>query len=210
MPDIEIPDEFVIEDPETLKVLGDPLRLQILEKTSQLNETGLLATAKQLAEELGELQTKLYYHLNLLEEHGLLVMAETALVSGIVERRYKVRARRFRAELDMDEGRTDLRQEEIDMMLGPLHSILDRTRTLAEESIQAGRVDDDESNEILDEMHIQLRVVHLMAKEADDLAERLQSLLLDFKSAPGSGRSPYAMTTVFLPIRSPDRGSDDD
>ena len=41
---------------------------------------------------LGTSQTKLYHHLNLMEEHGFLRVAETRLVSGIQERRYAAAA----------------------------------------------------------------------------------------------------------------------
>ena len=59
-------DEFVVKDLETMKVVTHPLRLQILEY--------LLAqprTVKEIAEEIGTTPTKLYYHINLLEKHGM-------------------------------------------------------------------------------------------------------------------------------------------
>lgn len=82
--------EYVVDDLETLKVLTDPLRLRILEAASSTP-----TTVKRISERLGVAQKKLYYHVNLLEERGLIVVVDTQIVSGIVEKWYQARARSF-------------------------------------------------------------------------------------------------------------------
>lgn len=72
-----------IGDPETLKVIADPLRLELL---SLLGEP---RTAKELAGALGVPTTRLYYHLRVLEGHGLIKVVSTRLVSGIEEKTYR-------------------------------------------------------------------------------------------------------------------------
>jgi hypothetical protein len=52
-------------------------------------------TAKELAQTLGTVPTKLYYHLNLLESAGIIRIAGERVVSGIVERSYRAVARTF-------------------------------------------------------------------------------------------------------------------
>jgi DNA-binding transcriptional ArsR family regulator len=75
--------EMVIGDVEQLKAISDPLRLRIIEL---MGEAPVRAwTAKELAERLGTKQTKLYHHLALLEERGFIRVAETRVVSGILE-----------------------------------------------------------------------------------------------------------------------------
>jgi DNA-binding transcriptional ArsR family regulator len=79
----------VVDDIDTLKALADPVRVTILQV--MMGRTGRSPrgwTAKELAAELGEPQTKLYRHIKHLEERGLLRVAETRLVSGIAEQRY--------------------------------------------------------------------------------------------------------------------------
>ena len=84
-----VPDEvFIVEDLETLKVLADPLRLRIRELMAHPT------TVKQVATELEMPPTKLYYHINLLEKHGLIVLVDTRIVSGIIEKHYQISARR--------------------------------------------------------------------------------------------------------------------
>jgi DNA-binding transcriptional ArsR family regulator len=79
-----------IEDVETMRVLADPLRLAILRVLMTDAEfRPPVMSAKELAAALDEPQTKLYRHLKQLEDVGLIVVAETRLVSGIVEQRYR-------------------------------------------------------------------------------------------------------------------------
>lgn len=88
--------EMVITDVEALKVISDPLRLKIVEHASL--DAPNAFTAKQMAAKLGTSQTKLYHHLNLLEEHGFLRVAETRTVSGILERHYVATAHAYRVD----------------------------------------------------------------------------------------------------------------
>lgn len=72
-----------VGDPETLKVIADPLRLELLSLLSEPK------TAKELAATLGVPTTRLYYHLRVLESHGLVKVVSTRLVSGIEEKTYR-------------------------------------------------------------------------------------------------------------------------
>lgn len=91
---------FTISDVETLKVLSDSLRLDIFLTISDLNRKGILATVKQVSDELNIAQAKLYYHIKLLENHHLIQVADTRIVSGIVEKQYHVTAQ----QVLIDEG----------------------------------------------------------------------------------------------------------
>jgi DNA-binding transcriptional ArsR family regulator len=79
----------LVDDAATFKAMADPLRLAILRRMMAAGPDGLRPwTAKELAADLAEPQTKLYRHIKHLEEGGLIRVAETRLVSGIVEQRY--------------------------------------------------------------------------------------------------------------------------
>lgn len=69
-----------------LKALADPLRLSILDVL--MEDTAQPLTVKEIATRLAEPQTKLYRHIRQLEKAGLIAVACTRLVSGIVESRY--------------------------------------------------------------------------------------------------------------------------
>ena len=81
-----------IEDPEALKVLYDPVRFKIV----SLLRDG--QTAKELAEELSRPLTSVYYHLNLLVEHGLAEVQEERISGRTVERVFRRAADEFVAQ----------------------------------------------------------------------------------------------------------------
>lgn len=74
---------------ETLKALADPTRLAILTALMRDARPPRVMSVKELAAELGEPQTKLYRHVKQLEAAGLIRVAASRLVSGIIERRYQ-------------------------------------------------------------------------------------------------------------------------
>jgi DNA-binding transcriptional ArsR family regulator len=75
---------------EALKALADPLRLRLLSALMRTREGALpVMSVKELATDLGEPQTKLYRHVKQLEAVGLIRVAASRVVSGIVEHRYQ-------------------------------------------------------------------------------------------------------------------------
>ena len=90
-----------VDDVDTLKVLADPTRLAILRQLMTGSPRDLpVLSVKELAERLDEPQTKLYRHVNQLAASGLIVVAQTRLVSGIVEQRYRT----GQLSLDLEPG----------------------------------------------------------------------------------------------------------
>jgi hypothetical protein len=59
------------------------------------------STVKRIAEKINKPATKLYYHFNLLEKHGLIVLVDTRIVSGIIEKHYQAAARVYRVAKDL-------------------------------------------------------------------------------------------------------------
>jgi DNA-binding transcriptional ArsR family regulator len=89
-----------IDSVEGLRALADPVRLAIL---SALEARGPddefpVMSVKEMAQRLAEPQTKLYRHVKQLEAAGLIEVAATRMVSGILEQRYRARQRDLRAE----------------------------------------------------------------------------------------------------------------
>lgn len=124
--------EFIVKDLETLKVLSDPLRIQILEHMGEPH------TVKQIGKELGIAPTKLYYHVNMLEEHGLISVTDTRVVSGILEKRYQLSAWRFRLAKELVTLSGAEAEQGVEAMLS---SIFDLTKADIIASIHAGLID---------------------------------------------------------------------
>jgi DNA-binding transcriptional ArsR family regulator len=87
-----------IDSVEELRALADPVRLAILSALNTHIRDGELPvmSVKELARRLGEPQTKLYRHVKQLEAAGLIEVAATRMVSGILEQRYRARQRDLR------------------------------------------------------------------------------------------------------------------
>lgn len=128
------PPELVLTDPEQLKAMGDGLRMRLVEVMSRRPRHGW--SVKELAEATGHGQTKLYHHVNLLVSHGIIRVAGTHLVSGIVERRYQVSGQVYRLD------RSLVRGADAPAAIGQLlDAAMEQTRSQILASVAAGRID---------------------------------------------------------------------
>jgi DNA-binding transcriptional ArsR family regulator len=78
---------------DILRAMADPTRLAILGVLMERRDELPVMSVKELAVRLGEPQTKLYRHVKQLEAAGLVRVAATRLVSGILEQRYQAAQR---------------------------------------------------------------------------------------------------------------------
>src|SRR6476659_4332264 len=104
--------ELVIADLDALRVIADPLRIQILQVTAEEPRT-----VKQIAGMVNIPPTKLYYHINALEEHGLLRVVSTRLVSGILEKQYRAAAMSMRFDRRLLASGTGAEDDALNLML---------------------------------------------------------------------------------------------
>lgn len=190
----ELKDRVVIDDLETLKVLSDPLRMQIIELMSYQART-----VKQLAKELETTPHKLYYHVKLLEDHGLIRVAETRMVSGIVEKHYQIVAKDIVVadgllSVSRPEGKSDVE--------ALISSILDGTKA---DFIRSFRVRTEGDIEVA-ERHpssATREMANLTREQAKAICEKLEELVREFESyddeVDQGGRQRYALTTLFYP-----------
>lgn len=84
---------YTIKDLEQIRLLSDPLKLQLLQAFAEGAKT-----TKQAAAELGESITKLYRHVDALHAAGLLEIAAEKQKRGTVERTFQAVAQRFEAD----------------------------------------------------------------------------------------------------------------
>ncbi|NOK61612.1 MAG: hypothetical protein GFH27_549313n20 [Chloroflexi bacterium AL-W] len=91
----QILEDMVLQDVETIKVFADERRLQIVQLMQQP------ATVKDVSAALQIPASKLYYHVNMLHEHGLIRVVQHNIESGIVEKVYQVAARQFKLQNPM-------------------------------------------------------------------------------------------------------------
>jgi DNA-binding transcriptional ArsR family regulator len=179
---------YVVKDLETLKVLSDPLRMDILRLISFTNIRGKFATVKDLAEELDMPATKLYYHINLLEKHGLILVGDTQIVSGIIEKRYQVVAEDISVHKHIIATDDSSEDEQIDQLLETLSSILDSAylnlkkslKTLNEQK-QREKSADAEARKKFD-LSFSNTEFFLTTRQAKELKRKLTELMEEYDS----------------------------
>ena len=87
--------QYTINDVETLKVLAHPQRLAILRNLDKPR------TVKEVAERMDADPTKLYYHVRMMENADVVIVTETNVVSGIIEKKYRAAAREYQVAEDL-------------------------------------------------------------------------------------------------------------
>ena len=203
----QLEEQYVISDLETLKVLSDPLRLRILEAMC----TGP-TTVKHIAEQIGVSPKKLYYHVNLLEEHGLIVVVDTRLVSGIVEKWYHVRACSYTVDKSLL-MLTDEDGREFGNLEMALTSLFDAVRSDILQSAREGLIKPLEEDAQRRTLYLERSVSALRPGQRQVLIERLQALLDEFRldelSEDEDDFELYNFTIMIYPV-SKSRVSPDD
>lgn len=176
----------IIADLETLKVVADPLRLRILEELR-----GEPRTVKQVAERVGHVPTRLYYHFRTLEEHDLIRVVDTRIVSGIIEKQYQTAA----ARLTVDRGllAPGAGSVEIDEGLEVLLSvILDEARTEIRRAVRAGMISLAPESDHERALVLGRRWMRLTPERMTEFIKRLGQLQLEYEQDPDTGDDAIA------------------
>jgi len=190
-------DLLMISDLETLKVITDPLRLNMLNFLR-----GEPRTVKELARALHLSQTKLYYHIGLLEEHGLIRVTGTRLVSGILEKQYQATAYKLSVDRRLFDpaAATPTRYEGLDVFLS---AVLDYTHSDMLRSVQAGLAEFSDDAPPERRLHVGRRWFRLTPEEAKAFMDRLGALDDEFQrlhgDKPDEGTLLYEFLIGFYP-----------
>ncbi len=203
-------EEFIIRDLDTLKVVADSLRMQILDL---LREKPL--TVKQLAGDLDITPTKLYYHINLMEKHGLIRVVDTRLVSGILEKRYQAAARFYRFDHHLLMPTANTGDVGLDMMLS---TVMDDVKADIKKSVGEGVIDmeRDENVEKPEPRHLLIsRIIsRLNAEQAAEFYERMEELVKEFaelRIKPENAREQvFTMLVALYPSTRAEHHGDDE
>lgn len=194
---------YTIADLETLKDLSDPLRMRIFDQIGLANQREELRTVKQLAEELNTSASKLYYHINLLEKHGVIKVAETQIVSGILEKHYQVAAHAITIGRELLGTGISL-DEKAAAIMGLLDGALDATRADMLKFLQAAVADEDVAKKFSSRGgQITRENARITLAQAEEFSRRLLALVDEFQqmSAPENEDAViYGYTVVFYPV----------
>jgi predicted transcriptional regulator len=185
---------FIIKDLDTLKVVADPVRNQIMEVLEKKPQN-----VKEVAEKLGLAPSKLYYHFNMLEKVGLINVAETRQVANLIEKYYQTTSSFIDIDPTLLNFSTSEGKENLYTMVT---STIDTTREDLLRSLQA------RSLQLEQGVAGKLRAVtlsrylsNLSDEKADEFHKRLEELLEEFIDADTKDpdQQTFAMTLAMYP-----------
>lgn len=191
MSPVEQAESLTISDVDTLRALSDPLRMRLVELLIEPR------AAKELAPQLNIPQTRLYYHLGLLEKHGLIHVVEERVVSGIVEKRYQIAAKNLQIDRALlSVSAPDAGTSGETLVTSMLHSAAsDIQRGLAEGVLQTGPDAP---------LHMRLLLLRTMLclkpADAEHFYERFSALLKEFSALEDKeAGSLFSLTAALYP-----------
>lgn len=196
-------ESYLISDLETLKVISDPFRMQIMQAMGEEP-----TTVKIVAERMKIDPKKLYYHIKQLEEHGLIVIVDTQVVSGIIEKWYQPRARSFTVDreiLTMIED-DEKKQQGLEILFDTIFgsTMADIRQAFEYGLIQKVRPENEENRTMV----IQRSRLMLAPQQRVEFITRLKALLEEcghYEHADSDDGQAFGLTIAFYPlVDSPD------
>lgn len=183
-------DVFIITDLETLKAVSTPFRQSLMKLMAEKPRT-----VKEMARELDMPPSRLYYHINQLEKHGIIRVVKTQLVSGILEKHYQISARAFRVDRALLAPGSE--QE-----IAAIETVLQSTFEVAEEEIQrglrSGAIDMTRVSPAPGATFIGHSLTHLSPEQYSDFLQRLTDLFTEFEESTDLTTEPDAILTGLL------------
>ncbi len=194
---IQVKAEFVIADLDTLKAFCDPLRHAIMRSIADEP-----INIRQIAELLNKPFTNLYYHINILEKHGLIYVAGQRLISGaVLEKFYHISARVFRVERQLLTFIQDGDHEQLERLLD---EALDNTRTNIRLALEKQVIQIDQTPPHPASALIMQRIQQLPVEDAERFYQEVVALLDTFdrhhKPSDDQTNNNYSLTVALHPL----------
>lgn len=180
-----------ITDKDIAKIVLHPLRSRILRELREEH------TVKELAQRLGVQQTKLYYHIELLEKAKLIEVVSSRMIGNLEERSYRDLAKDYSVEL------SDASQELLDDAERSIASAFPaakaemlaayrRARAESEARKAAGLPPEEDSTT----MAVKFGQLKLDAAGKKAFTERIEALMRELHSDSGE---PYSLFYALYP-----------
>jgi AraC-like DNA-binding protein len=197
-------EELVIDNLETLKVIADQLRKRIMEHFDQPS------TVKEVAKKLGTSPSKLYYHVNLLEEHGLLKVTDTRIVSGIIEKQYQAAARIFRVKVGLLSPTPEDGNSTMEAMLA---QFFDQPKEEIRNGLRTGLIQTGDSAPKHLKLQMSMATLSITPAQAQRFYERLNEIAEEIQALDGKDNEDeqaYVIQFSMFPVAKAQFGDEDE
>jgi DNA-binding transcriptional ArsR family regulator len=169
--------------------------MRLLETMVQRQEPAW--SVKELAASLGVPQTRLYHHVDLLLQHGLIRPVERRVVSGIIETRYRAAALSFQLDQRLFAGTSP---EDREVVHQALVAVFDTARNEVEEALRLGLIDAADSDPDHRRVLLTRGLASLSKERAAELRARLQALADEFGNDTDPDGDSYGIVLAVYPM----------
>jgi len=186
--------EQLVIDPLTLKVLADPSRSYLVYSLAECAKP-----AKQLAVEMDCPITRLYYHLQQLEKHGLIFVERTRKVSGILEKHYRASAREFVIDRSAYGAAGQVDSARSQALLG---FVFDQSRLDISNGLNSGRIDASKPPPEVGSLMAYRTIMKLSTAQAKGLYDKLLAVYREYDAlakTPDAEGDFYALVASVYP-----------
>lgn len=193
--------EQLVIDPLTLKVLAEPSRSYLVYSLAECAKP-----AKQLAAEMDCPITRLYYHLQQLEKHGLIFVERTRKVSGIIEKHYRASAREFVIDRSAYGAAGQVDSARSQALLG---FVFDQSRLDISNGLNSGRIDASKPPPEVGSLMAYRTIMKLNTAQAKGLYDKLLAVYREYDAlakTPDAEGDFYALVASVYPsmLQNPD------
>lgn len=180
---------MVLRELEQIKAISNPYRIEVIESFEEAP-----ATAKKIADKMGEPHAKVNYHIKALLKVGILELVEEKVRLGIVEKFYMPSARTYvidRNILNNDEThyRESMKQVYISMF-----------ENVSKDFYKALEMEENSKHRTrllhYNDYHLTLQEVESLQ---DSMKETIEKLIEGRKTAKGAGTQKYSISTFIVP-----------
>jgi DNA-binding transcriptional ArsR family regulator len=192
----------IVQDVETLKALADPVRLAILDLV--MADYQRTWTAKDLATAIRMPPKKIYYHLGLLEQRGLLEVRDTAVVNGIIEKHYGAAQESitFQHGSPLAEPK-NVSPDTTEEMGQLVTTLFDEARTNIIDGLRSGQAVLHRDAPATKRLLVSYSTVAMAPERAGEFRDTLRALIDEFQDANTPGAPRYDMLITIGPHGNP-------
>lgn len=184
------PDEvFWIDDMETFEIIGDTVRLEIMEWLRHPR------SVKELAELMEVPRTRLYHHIGLLVDAGVIRVVESREVGAMTERIYQVAAQSFQPSPSFLESSDPRRQAQI-----ILDALFAATRADFVRAVEDGLVDLRDCQEART-AEVARRSMMLSGDRLHRFLEELDRIYTEYSSEDPDGEPVAVLNVIYRSSR---------
>ncbi len=181
-------EKFEIDDLETLQIITEETRIEIIELLRHP------LSVAQLAEKMGVPRTRLYHHINQLEQLGAIVVVDERRSGAMTEKIYRVAAKSFVP------GKTFLENAAPrDQATAIIDSLFSITRTDFLRAVDRGLISLADAESEPQRMSISRRVFALTPERRNELVERMESLLREFNDEETDSSEAFGVLVLAHP-----------